>query len=380
MKKTIDIIGGGIGGLSLALALQKEGIPFRVFEQSPQLKAVGAGINLACNAMQVYRKLGLQQEIEAAGHICQQMVVTDRQLQPLSVVDIKPFTRQLKVNNVAIHRANLQDILVNSLPSNSIHLDKALVGMQKQHDKIVLQFADGSHILSSCIVGADGLRSAVRKLWLGTGEVRDAHQWCWRGVAPTPLPAALQDQLTECWGNGRRIGFTQIDQERTYWFAVHRSDTFSKDISAETLAGSFVSFHSIAQTLINATPSQHIHVDALSDIAGVKQWYKGQVCLIGDAAHATTPNLGQGACQAIEDAWSLAKLLASHDPAIAFANWQKIRQAKVRQIVKTSWMVGNMAHWQSSFAVGFRNTLLRMTPTKVGQRQSAAIYRLPVLV
>ena len=98
--KSVDIIGAGIGGLTLAIALKQRGIQVRVYEQAQELKAVGAGINLACNAMQVYDALGIRLDIEAAGHLCQRMQVTDQKLEPLSNIDIQPFSRRFSVNRL----------------------------------------------------------------------------------------------------------------------------------------------------------------------------------------------------------------------------------------------------------------------------------------
>lgn len=374
---TIDIIGGGIGGLSLAISLKQAGLSVRVFEQTAELRPVGAGINLACNAMQVYDRLGLRQKIEHAGHICRRMQVTDHQLSSLSVVDILPFEQKYGVQNVAIHRARLQDILLAELSEGELFLDKQLVAIQKaEGQQVNLAFKDGSTYTSECVIGADGIDSSVRKCWFNKGTIRPAQQSCWRGVTQLQLPAPYADQLTEAWGPGGRLGFVPIDSEQVYWFAVTDSFPTADSMDKSDLLAQFVAFSPLATQLLSSTPETAIHLASLSDLTGLKQWHQAQVCLIGDAAHATTPNLGQGACQAIEDAYFLAQCLQEHAPEAAFVRFQANRQAKVKQIVNTSWMVGKMGHWQNSIAVGLRNILLRATPPSIGQRQSDAIYRL----
>ncbi|MEO0726651.1 MAG: FAD-dependent monooxygenase [Bacteroidota bacterium] len=220
--KTIDIIGAGIGGLTLAIALKQQGLAVRVFERAPQLRAVGAGINLACNAMQVYEHLGLRQKIEAGGHQCERMQVTDAEMIPLSEIDIRPFARRYSVSNVAIHRGALQQVLAAELRAEELLLDKELVQMEPAQELVQLRFADGTQIGSQCVIGADGIHSAVREQWFREGEIRGTDQLCWRGLANMSLPIPFGEQLTESWGRNGRFGFVQIDAQRTYWFAVMR--------------------------------------------------------------------------------------------------------------------------------------------------------------
>lgn len=378
--KAIDIIGAGIGGLTLAIALKQRGIPVRVFEQAPELRAVGAGINLACNAMQVYKALGLRSQLEAVGHLCQSMQVTDQHLHPLSNIDIQPFAQRFAVGNIAIHRAALQEVLAAQLSPDELHLGKKLVEMQESTAGVQLIFADATQLRSQCVVGADGIHSVVRQQWFKQGEIRQTHQICWRGVAAMPLPSPFQGQLTECWGSGGRFGFVQVDAQRTYWFAVMRKSAGNNSVRRQQLIDTYRSFHPLITDILFTTPEDGIHEAPLADLTGLTSWHRGRVALIGDAAHATTPNLGQGACQAIEDAWVLAHYIAEQENVErAFERFQRTRQAKVKQVVNTSWTVGQMAHWQNPLAIRLRNALMRMVPASVGAKQSERIYTLEEL-
>lgn len=378
--KTIDIIGAGIGGLTLAIALKQKDFAVRVFEQAPELRAVGAGINLACNAMQIYDALGLRRAIEQAGHVCYRMQVTDQHLRQLSVVDIAPFTERFGVHNVAIHRADLQRLLRAQLSEEEVLLGKQLSKLDQRDNMVQLYFADGSQFGSRCVVGADGIGSTVRQQWLKDGQIRFSGQLCWRGVADFELPIPYLEQLTEAWGPNGRFGFVPIDAQRVYWFAVMRNAALSVGVEQSFLIDAFQGFHPLVAGVLRATPESVIHEAPLGDLLAPDRWYRGAVCLLGDAAHATTPNLGQGACQAIEDAWVLAHCLEQQEqPEGAFQHFQHIRQAKVRQVVNTSWTLGQMAHWQHPLAVRFRNGLMRMMPKRIGERQSESIYTLEEL-
>ena len=155
---TFDIIGAGIGGLTLAVALQRKGIEARVFEQAKEIKAVGAGIILANNAMQVYEKLGLRSELENNGNFISSMNVTKPNLNPISKIDLKYFEDKYQVKNVAIHRGKLQQILVEQLPSSQVYLDYKF----EKADQANITFENSKTIQSEAIIGADGLNSTVR--------------------------------------------------------------------------------------------------------------------------------------------------------------------------------------------------------------------------
>ena len=378
--QTIDIIGGGIAGLTLAVALKQKGFRVRVFEQAPALRVVGAGINLACNAMQVYDYLGLRPKLEAVGHICQAMEVSDAQLRPLSTIDIRPFARRYGVQNVAIHRAALQSVLRAELNEEEVLLGKELQEIHQNGELLNLTFTDGTSYESNCLIGADGIHSVVRQQVLREGAPQPAGQMCWRGVTDFELPSPYDQQLTEAWGREGRFGFVKINAHQVYWFAVIADELIQAPVDKSQLLDVYQHFNPLVGQLLAATAKEAIHEAPLSDLKAPKCWYQERVCLIGDAAHATTPNLGQGACQAIEDAWVLAHCLEdSRALTPAFNRFQSIRERKVKQVVNTSRQVGQMAHWRNPLAVGLRNTLMRTMPKRLGERQSEQIYTLEVL-
>jgi len=144
----------------------------------------------------------------------------------------------------------------------------------------------------------------------------------------------------------------------------------------EQLKHHYKDYHPLVSEIINQTPSGSLHAAKIEDLKPIKQWCKENVCLIGDAAHATTPNLGQGACQAIEDAYCLAKHFDVSDVPSSFRKFQNLRVAKAHQIVNKSWTMGKVAHWQNPIAVKFRNGMMRVAPKKATQLQSDRIFNL----
>ncbi|EZH74283.1 monooxygenase [Aquimarina atlantica] len=376
---TIDIIGAGIGGLTTAIALQQKGIRTRIFEQAENIKPVGAGIILANNAMQVYEKLGLRKIIEDNGNYIASMNITKADLNPISKVDLSFFEKKHKVKNIAIHRGALQQILINELKFNEIHLNHRLKKVESNDHGYSLTFENRKQIQSSILIGADGLKSVVRQGLFPETIIRNAKQVCWRGVTDFKLPGAYKNELNEAWGKRDRFGFVQIAKDKVYWYALKSFKTGKNEFSAHNIENYFDKYSSVIKSIISSTQKEHIHTAEISDLKPTSFWYKEKVCLIGDAAHAMTPNMGQGACQAIEDAYILSECLSKYEVHQAFATFQKLRLPKAHQVVKASWMLGKIAHLSNPILIGIRNQLMRMTPSSFNRKQSEQIFQIPHL-
>ena len=369
----IDIVGAGIGGLTTAIALESVGVKYSIFEQSKEIKPVGAGIILANNAMQVYAKLGLKEEIEAAGNYISSVNITKPNLTNLSVQKLIPFEQKYGAKNIAIHRGILQQILVNKLKHTQIHLDHELDKIDQNSNGYSLSFLNNQKHHSTTLIGADGINSVVRNTFFPNNQIRDAHQTCWRGVTNYQLPQKYQNGLYEAWGNQSRFGMVQIAKNKVYWYALQSTSENNNTSSI------FESYHPIIIELINNTPTNHVYKSKICDLKPTKKWHLDNLCLIGDAAHATTPNMGQGACQAIEDAYVIAKLLAKNNPKEAFTAFQKIRLPKAHLIVNGSWNLGKIAHLSNPFLRGIRNQAMKLTPAFISQNQTDKIFKIPVL-
>lgn len=376
---TIDIIGAGIGGLTTAIALQQKGINVRLFEQTKEIKPVGAGIMLANNAMQVYEKLGIRKEIEKCGNPVSSMHITNAQLKSISTVDLKYFEIKNNVQNIAIHRGKLQQILVDKLNSDTLYLGSELVKIQKTDSGYTSTFKNSATVNSEIVLGADGLNSTVRNCLFSTNKIRTAYQICWRGVTDYSLPHQYKNELNEAWGKGDRFGFVQIAPDKVYWYALKSFRHDHLEYSVDRLNDYFEPYHGIIRDIIGKTPKNSIYTSLISDLKPIHDWYQGNVCLVGDAAHATTPNMGQGACQAIEDAYVLSECLGKFDLKKAFAEYQRLRMPKAHRIVNTSWALGKIAHWKNPFAIRMRNQLMRMTPHKFNRSRSKKIFQLEAL-
>ncbi len=375
----ITIIGAGIGGLTTAIALQQKGFKVSVFEQSEELKEVGAGIILANNAMQVYEKLGLREAIEKAGNPISTMNLTDADLQPLSHMDMSYFEKKYQVKNIAIHRGVLQRILLDQLTSMEGNLNHRLKGIQPTGSGYSLSFENGKTYKTAILIGADGLHSKVRQLLFPTHEIREAHQVCWRGITRCELPFEYFNELNEAWGKNGRFGFVQVSKNRVYWYALKSYKIDAQEFSVDQLENSFEDFNPIIKYLIKSTPKENIHTASLSDLKPMHQWFEQNACLIGDAAHATTPNMGQGACQAIEDAYVLSECMEKYATEEAFEKFQNVRLPKAHQVTNGSWLVGKVAHTSNPLLMGVRNLMMRWMPAAINRKQTEKIFQLPVM-
>lgn len=376
---TIDIAGAGIGGLTTAIALKRKGFKVRLFEQAEEIKPVGAGIILANNAMQIFEKLNLKDAIEEHGNPISSMNLTKPSLKVLSRVDLSVFEQKHKVKNIAIHRGKLQQLLLNELNTEEIHLGHRLKTVERSHNGHQLTFDNGQQVESSLLIGADGLNSIVRQSLFSSNTIRNAKQVCWRGVIDFNLPEEYAHELNEAWGKTARFGFVQIAPNTVYWYALKSFKTNESEFDINELSGYFSSFHPMVERIIANTPKTQINTAVISDLKPTNVWFQENVCLLGDAAHAATPNMGQGACQAIEDAYALTECLSKYDTHEAFHQYQKIRMSKAHNVVNMSWRVGKISHISNPVLAGLRDLLMRLMPSSLGQKQTEQLFQIPVI-
>lgn len=374
------IIGGGIAGLTAAIALKKIGVSTTVYEAVPQIKTVGAGIWMATNAMQVFNHLGIAPKIKSAGMPLDKIAIAEPNLKIIQGTDMQNIQRKYGHSITAIHRAKLQKILLEELDASNVQLSKKLQSLEQTSNGITAHFIDGSSAEGDFLIGADGIHSNVRKQFYPDLQYRYSGQTCWRGVAKFDLPPTYEKATIETWGNQVRFGFSAIGGGEVYWFAVKTSPSNIKDDPAkvkEYLYELYSDFAPPIPQLLAATPRENIVKTDMYDFKPIAKWHNGNVCLIGDAAHAMTPNMGQGGGQAVEDAYFLMKSFQANkgkDFSTIFTHFQQKRYKKVKKIVNTSKQIGDIAHIK--YGRGLRNFLFRLLPKSLAEKQMEVVYRI----
>ena len=369
----IAIIGGGITGLTTGLALHKLGVESAVYEQTPSLSEIGAGVWLQPNAMKVYDWLGLKDKITEEGAELTKVEVTYPDLRPIKMMKKGVVADEHGNQTVAVHRGRLQAILYQRFSEvGEVALGKKYQGHTNTGDTICVSLGSKS-VDVDILLGADGIHSKVRDQLVPEAVLRDAGQICWRGTTHFKLPDTLKNTGKEMWGKGIRFGFSSIGENQVYWFAVANSDAYSTQLDKDALATVFKDFNPLVATLI--TNTEYMHTAIIKDLKRLPTWHAERACLLGDAAHATTPNMGQGACQGIEDAYYISNLLQrSASAKEVFQAFESARRKKVDYVVNNSWTFGKMAH--NRLGQALLRTIMKITPENVLDKQMDKLYQI----
>jgi len=347
----------------------------KIYEQSKATEpsAKGTGIMLACNAMQVMKKLGLHEEMEKDGNVLKRMNITDENLKVLACVDIEPFAALYGVNMIAIRREKLCRIVSSKMEIETF-LGKRLEKINPLSNRMNMIFGDSTEVRTDLVIGADGIRSKVRNSCFPAVKTRDSGQLCWRGIADIDM-SEYAHELNEMWGKGKRFGFVKISPHQIYWYALINA-TWNGNVTISDLNHLFKDFHPDVLDIINSTDENGIITKSVFDFKTPRQWHKAGICMLGDAAHAMTPNLGQGACQAIEDAYVLSECLKRHESTQAFARYNKIRRDKAAWITERSRKIGMVSQLNHTTGIWLRNSIMRIVPPRLAYMENKKMFDL----
>ena len=369
----IAIVGGGIGGLTVALALKEFGFEAEIYEQAPALLDVGAAIAVWPNALRVLELLGLGDLIrQHAGEIHE-----------IRWLDRRGFLiNRIRVSrSVALHRADLQSTLLHALPPNWLKLGQTLNTCESVGDKVVARFANGHEIETDFLIGADGIHSEVRSQLLGGDQPIYRGYTVWRGIASAHSPAIPTNTAVEIHGSGQRFGIGPVGNGRIGWWAAANaaepatSHEHHVEDAQHELLRLFKGWYPPAVELIEATLPQLILTTSAYDREPVRKWGDKRITLLGDAIHPTTPNLGQGGCLAIEDAMVLARCFHQYGPTeAALRKYEGCRYSRTAAITKYSRYYGRIGQWQNPFAAGLKKSLLSLAPEAVIERLLQIVF------
>jgi 2-polyprenyl-6-methoxyphenol hydroxylase-like FAD-dependent oxidoreductase len=374
----VVVAGGGIGGLTAAIALRRAGFEVSVFERAAELGEVGAGLLLAANAQKSLAKLGLAEAVARLGTPASAGEIRSWRGEVLANIPAAELEKKIGTPSAAVHRADLQALLAREVGEGTLRLGAEVESFEQNKSGVRVKFADGGHESADVLVGADGLCSRIRTGLFGSEEPRYAGYTAWRAVVDPKEELLPWGTGFESWGRGARFGCAHIGDWRVYWFATANAPEGEKDGPPGSLAGTkakllrlFSGWHWPVADLVQAAEEDTILRTDIYDREPLgERWGEGKVTLLGDAAHPMTPNLGQGACQAIEDAVVLARCLGERGAtAESLRSYERLRSDRVAMVVRRSRRVGMVGQVKNPAICWLRDRALAMIPSKAQLRQ-----------
>lgn len=382
----ILIAGAGIGGLTAALALERQGHDVKVYESAPLIQPVGAGIWLAPNGQEVLRRIDdrVLHAVQSTGLLLDEAVITDIRGRVLSRINARAFQNRYATPAVlAVRRSELHRVLHDSVMPGTVRFGHRVERYETGPGAGVrIHFEDGQQTTGDLLIAADGIHSPVRTQLFGARRLRYSGQTCWRGLATMRQPAEWTGKGVEIWADeaGLRAGFSQVSPEQVYYYVTALAPAGQSGICEADLHRHLDRLPAVVREFVDATPPGQIIRSDLNDLKPLRHWTSGPVALLGDAAHAALPNLGQGANQAMESAIALAHCLRGstpHNAREALLRYQNSRIKKATYVINTSWRIGQLINWRDSWARRARNTIMSRIPESASQRQFHRIFDVP---
>jgi len=336
----VVIIGAGMGGLTTGIALKKFGHQVRIFEQTEKILPVGAAISLWSNGVKCLNYLGLTDKIAKLGGQMDDLAYVDGLTgDVMTQFSLLPLIEEVGQRPYPVARADLQNMLMDEFGRDQIYLGKKMVSLEDKADYVEVHFADGSSTQADLLIGADGTHSMTRTYVLGQQvQRRYAGYVNWNGLVEISEDLAPAQQWTTYVGEGKRASLMPVADGKFYFFLdvpLPAGLDNNRDEYKKLLKQYFVDWCQPVQQLIERLDPQKTNRVEIHDIEPFTQFYKGRVVILGDAAHSTTPDIGQGGCQAMEDAIYLARSLQINTLGLedALRRYQNKRNERANELV-----------------------------------------------
>jgi 2-polyprenyl-6-methoxyphenol hydroxylase-like FAD-dependent oxidoreductase len=355
MKLSVAVVGAGMGGLTVAATLRQAGVDVTIYEQAHQFTRIGAGIQMMPNSMKVLRGIGVEERLRRTAF--QPYSHLNREWNTGRVMRELPMPESLfGAPYLCMHRADLHDALLSALPMEIIHLNKKLVGLDQKAGRVTLTFADGTRAEADAVIGADGIHSVVRDIIIGPDTPIHKGRIAYRAVYPSSLLNGrdVGPSRTKWWGVDRHIViyYTTANRSEIYFVTSVPEpaewltrESWSAKGEVKELRKAYEGFHEDVVAVLAACPD--CHKWAILERDPLPRWSDGRIALLGDACHAMTPYMAQGAATAIEDGAILARCIAEvngEDIESAFQRYEAHRKPRTSRIQAISsantWMQG----------------------------------------
>ena len=336
----IAIIGAGMGGLTTGIALKKFGHRVTIYEQAEQILPVGAAISLWSNGVKCLNYLGLTEQVAKLGGQMNDLAYIDGlNGEVMTQFSLAPLIEEVGQRPYPVSRAELQNMLMDEFGRQDIQLGKRMVSIEDKGQHVEIGFQDGSTVSAALLIGADGTHSMTRQYVLGKQvERRYAGYVNWNGLVEISEDLAPAQQWTTFVGEGKRASLMPVAEHRFYFFFDVPLPAGLENQRSEykiLLKQYFSGWCSQVQCLIDSIDEQKTNRVEIHDIEPFTQFYKGRVVILGDAAHSTTPDIGQGGCQAMEDAVYLARALQINTLGLedALKRYQNKRNERANELL-----------------------------------------------
>ena len=316
------IIGAGIGGLTTGIALRKAGYDVEIHEKTRVLRPAGAGISLWSNGIKVLNKLGLGEEIAKIGGRMERMEYRSHTDELLNHINLAPLVEQVGQKPYPVSRTDLQQMLLPAF-GEGVHLGSRCVAVEQDEKSATAILEDGTRVSGDVLIGADGIHSTVRQHILGKEtQPRYAGYVNWNGLVEATPDLADDNVWVLYVGECKRASMMPVGGGRFYFFfgaPMEQGTTTPPEEIRSELKETFAGWPEVVQNLIQRLDPQEVNRLEISDLDPIEHLVKGRIALLGDSGHATTPTLGQGGCQAMEDAEVLTRYLTTTNLSVADA-------------------------------------------------------------
>ncbi|NEP16241.1 MAG: FAD-dependent urate hydroxylase HpxO [Leptolyngbya sp. SIO4C1] len=346
----VIVVGAGMGGLTTALAMRQAGYQVEIYDRVRELRPAGAGISLWSNGVKVLNRLGLGDEIARIGGPMEHMAYYSKTGEKLTAFSLSPIVERVGQAPYPVSRTDLQSMLLTAVGPDQVQLNQRCVAVEQTADSATAIFESGHRATGDVVIGADGTHSIIRTEVLGQPvERRYVGYVNWNGLVPASDELAARNSWDIYVGDHQRASLMPVGGDRFYFFfdvPLPKGTENQPERYREELSSHFSGWAAPVQTLIQRLdPAQTNRVE-IYDIEPLETLVKGRVALIGDAAHSTAPDLGQGGCQAMEDAWTLANLLLTTNLGVADAleRYQDSRRERVAQVIRKARKRSDMTH------------------------------------
>ncbi|PHK50266.1 FAD-dependent monooxygenase [Staphylococcus edaphicus] len=368
----IAIVGAGIGGLTAAALLSEQGHEVKIFEKNKEITEIGAGIGIGGNVIDKLGKHDLAKGIKNIGQVINVMKILDDKDNVLSKVKLKKHTV-----NLTMTRQSLIDVIQSYIPESAIFTNHHVTHVDNDALKVVLHFEEQEAEAFDLCIGADGLHSNIRHAVAPNSKTLYQGYTVFRGLVED-VDIKSNNVAKEYWSSKGRVGVVPLLNNQAYWFIsinAKENDATMQSYAKPHLQARFNHFPNEIRNILDKQSETDILLHDIYDVQPLKTFVYQRILLLGDAAHATTPNMGQGAGQAMEDAIVLANCLKTYAFDEALQRYDKLRVAHTKKVIKRSRKIGKLAQKSNKLVVLVRNTITKIIPNRLVAKQTKFIYK-----